>query len=344
MQRQNRKSRALAFGLFLLVILCAMMPQTAFAAETDGLRLYPGGMPFGVRVEMRGVPIVGLSDVVGAQGTHAPARDAGIAVGDILLAINGQATEHADDVTRAVAASNGQPLMLTIERGETTRDIAVTPTADKDGNYRLGMHVKDGAAGIGTVSFIFPNTGAFAGLGHGICDVDTGALLPITRGVVTDVDIVGVHRGKSGHPGELRGVFLGGKTGTLIANAHTGVYGVFGTLPTNIPTEPLAVLAADEICEGAAKIYCTVGEKTEQYEIKLSKINPHTETKNFVVEVTDERLLSITGGIVQGMSGSPIVQDGKLVGAVTHVLINDPTRGYGITVANMLRNMPCAIR
>lgn len=327
--------------LVALLVLSLLTGISVHAAETDTLRLYPGGMPFGVRVQTKGVLVVGTSKVECVDGVVEPAARAGLCAKDLILAINDVSVHTVEEVTGQIEASGGAPLRLTVCRGDTELVLTLIPALAKaDGKYRAGVWIRDSAAGIGTVSFIFPDTGMFAGLGHGICDSDTGELMPLARGVVTDVSIVGVHKGKSGHPGELRGVFCTGKRGTLLANTTTGVYGVFSQIPDAVPvSEPMAVLPAESLTEGAAQIYCTVGDSIGKYDVRISRINPSAETKNFVVEVTDPRLLAITGGIVQGMSGSPVVRDGKLIGAVTHVLINDPTRGYGITVASMLKNM-----
>ena len=325
----------------MLLLISCLAGLSVHAAGSDELRLYPGGMPFGVRVQTKGVLVVGTSKVECESGVVEPAARAGLCAKDVILAINDEPVHTVEEVTKRIEASGGAPLRLTIARGEEERTLTLVPTQAKaDGKYRAGVWIRDSAAGIGTVSFIFPETGMFAGLGHGICDSDTGELMPLARGVVTDVSIVGVHKGKSGHPGELRGVFCAGKKGTLLKNTNTGVYGVFSQIPETVPVaEPMAILPAESLTEGAAQIYCTVGERMDKYDVRISKINPHAETKNFVVEVTDPRLLEQTGGIVQGMSGSPVVRDGKLIGAVTHVLINDPTRGYGIFIENMLNQM-----
>lgn len=328
--------------LLVVVLLVGLFAGVSVhAAEPEDLRLYPGGMPFGVRVQTKGVLVVGLSKVACADSVEEPAARAGLCAKDMILAINDTPVHTVEEVTTRIEASGGAALRLTVLRGERELTLHLTPARAKaDGKYRAGVWIRDSAAGIGTVSFIFPETGMFAGLGHGICDSDTGELMPLARGMVTDVSIVGVHKGKSGHPGELRGVFCAGKKGTLLANTTTGVYGVYSQIPETVPvSEPMAVLPAESLTEGDAQIYCTVGERMDKYDVRISRINPHAESKNFVVEVTDPRLLELTGGIVQGMSGSPVIRDGKLIGAVTHVLINDPTRGYGITVASMLKNM-----
>jgi stage IV sporulation protein B len=203
------------------------------------------------------------------------------------------------------------------------------------------MWIRDSTAGIGTVTFINPDNNMFAGLGHGICDVDTAELMPMLKGQIIDVTISAVNKGKPGYPGELQGYFNPEKIGSLIGNTDTGVYGIYSKIPDNIPTEPLPIGLRQEVEEGRAYIYCTTdSNEVEKYEIEIIKINQNSsDLKNFIIKITDPKLLEATGGIVQGMSGSPVVQNDKIIGAVTHVLINDPTKGYGIFIESMLKNM-----
>ena len=223
----------------------------------------------------------------------------------------------------------------------------VTPEYSKtEGKYKSGLWVRDSGAGIGTVTFIDPETLSFGGLGHGICDGDTGELIPMDRGSVLGVRINGINKGAAGAPGEIKGYFNSGKTGTLIKNTTCGVYGVFTELPKGLPSEAVCLGGREELKEGDAYIWCTLDDSGPQkYSIRISEINRSaTGNKCFSITVTDRALIEKTGGIVQGMSGSPIIQNGKIVGAVTHVLVNDPTTGYGIFIENMLNaaQMPMA--
>ncbi len=230
-------------------------------------------------------------------------------------------------------------MTLRVLRGEETLQLSVTPVLSaSEGIYKTGVWVRDSGAGIGTVSFILPESGYFVGLGHGICDADTGDLMKIGRGNIVDVTVSGITKGLSGTPGELRGFFNAGKTGMLLGNDECGVYGIFSTPPANMG-EPIPLGLRGDLKEGEATIYCTLdNNKREEFKVEISSINrAATGGKCFSVKVTDERLLEKTGGIVQGMSGSPIIQNGKLVGAVTHVMIGDPTMGYGIFAENMLK-------
>ena len=244
----------------------------------------------------------------------------------------------ANDLTDRIEQSQGKALRLLCSRAGREFETTLRPVfCPSENRYKTGIWVRDSGAGIGTVTFILPDTGMFAGLGHGICDADTGALVSMKRGTVSDVTISSVVKGAAGAPGELKGYFNAGKAGALLGNSTCGVWGMFSELPENVP-EAMPVGLRDEIAEGDAYILCTLdSNKMCKYDVKISNINRDAKgSKCFTVTVTDPDLLAVTGGIVQGMSGSPIIQNGKIIGAVTHVLINDPTTGYGIFIENML--------
>ena len=214
--------------------------------------------------------------------------------------------------------------------------MRITPIKDKEGKYKAGIWIRDEASGIGTVTYIIPETGEFAGLGHGICDGDTGAILPIKRGIVSDAELIGIIKGIKGTPGELKGAIGTDKKGALIKNTESGVYGIFAHIPNSL-TVKMKIADKNELKEGKAILRCFASGSIDDYEIEISQINNlDGASKNFVIKVTDQRLLELTGGIVQGLSGSPIIQNGKLIGAVTHVKIAEPTEGYGIFIENML--------
>ena len=300
--------------------------------------LCPGGMAFGVKFFTEGILVVGISDVETFGSVVCPAEEAGILKGDVLLSVNGTKTESAEKLREAIEETRGASAEIVLTRGGKQMSVVLYPALSAAENkYRAGLLVRDSTAGIGTVTYIDAESGKFAGLGHGICDSDTGGLMPLGRGVVVDVGINGVRKGRPGTPGELRGAFGDVQRGTIDSNTETGVYGRFDDVPSNIG-RPLPVGLKDELKEGTAFIYTTLrGSSPEKFEIEIEKIYRNSgSTKNFLIKVTDVRLLRATGGIVQGMSGSPIVQDGKIVGAVTHVLINDPTQGYGIFIENMI--------
>ncbi len=316
------------------------------ADEVQDLLLYPGGMPFGVKFYTDGVTVVGFCDVETETGKVNPASVAGLRAKDMILKVNGETLASAAKLTEMIEASEGKSLSLHCRRGKSEFDASLTPVySTAEARYKTGIWVRDSGAGIGTVTFILPETGAFAGLGHGICDADTGELVPMKRGSVSDVTISSVVRGAAGAPGELKGYFNAGKVGSLLGNSNCGVWGMFTELP-EVEAEPMPVGTRDELEEGEAYILCTLDSgKMGQYDIQISNINRDAAgSKCFTVKVTDPDLLALTGGIVQGMSGSPIIQNGKLVGAVTHVLINDPAVGYGIFLENMLVGMPLLVR
>lgn len=323
--------------------------STVLRADADDLRdlmLCPGGMPFGVKFYTDGVMVVGFCDVETGKGSVNPATRAGLRTKDVILKINGEELKGAADMTERIEASGGKPLRLTYRRGGKEFETTLTPVlSSSEGQYKTGIWVRDSGAGIGTVTFLFPDSGAFAGLGHGICDADTGALVQMRKGAVSDVTISSVVKGEAGAPGELKGHFNPGRSGALLGNSACGVWGVFSEVPDSI-NEPMPVGLREDLQEGDAYILCTAsGDQMQKYDIRISNIKRDAKgSKCFTVTVTDPDLLALTGGIVQGMSGSPIIQDGKLVGAITHVLINDPTTGYGIFLENMLANMPVLAR
>lgn len=322
----NRLAAFIAATVLLLTPISAATPE----------KICPGGFPFGVKMYTDGVIVSALEEVETDSGTVMPGVNAGLKIKDIITEVNGEKTTGALTLSQMIANSAGAPLTLTVEREGETVSLTLTPAkCSSDGKYKAGMWLKDSTAGVGTVTYVIPETGEFAGLGHGICDIDTGKPLPLARGIVSGVNISGIKKGSPGSPGELRAGFMGGKVGILTDNRNTGVYGILSEHP-NLKQVELG--KREEICEGKAHIISTLDNSgAKEYEVELSAINKSsTGSKSFVVTVTDKALLEKTGGIVQGMSGSPIVQNGKLVGAVTHVFVNDPTRGYGIFIENML--------
>ena len=332
--RKTSKKLICAFLSVLLLLLVAIPINAAKPKETTEVLL--GGCLFGLKMQTDGVPIVGIDKVETEIGAKAPAYDAGIKLKDVIVKINGKTVSSVKDVLDQINKSNGSALQFTVRRNGVEMTFNVVPQKGVDGIYHAGIWIRDSAAGIGTITYIDPKTNEFAGLGHGICDSDTCSLLPISRGTVTDVELQGVVKGQNGIPGEIKGAFKGGKIGSLVKNSSCGVYGVYAVLPSGV-NEIIKVAKNDEAHEGKATIRCSVTGKSVDYEIEITKITPKSENgKNFTIKVTDPTLLKITGGIVQGMSGSPIVQDGKLIGAVTHVTVNDPTKGYGIFIENML--------
>ena len=305
----------------------------------DDIKLCPGGMAFGAKMFTDGLIVVGFSEVDCESGSRQPAYDAGIRMHDVILKIDETDLTSAAQLSEILEKSDGSPLDFTVRRNDTEMHCTVLPSLSiSEQTYKTGMWVKDNTAGIGTVTFVDPKTGSFAGLGHGICDTETGALLPLSRGMIANVSITGVRRGTAGVPGELQGYFSSGKIGTLLGNTSAGVYGIITEFPKSVSSETAIPIALkNEIKDGAAKLYCTLDESGVcAYEVTIKKIRNASDNKCMEITVTDPVLIEKTGGIVQGMSGSPVIQNGRIVGAVTHVLINDPTRGYGIFIENML--------
>lgn len=323
----------ISFFSVWVVLLCLVLPVGA----SDVRQVYPGGMPFGVKFSCNGLVIVGFTEVDTVSGSSTPAYDAGLRVDDVILSVNGTTVKTAQDFLALVENTN-DTVDITFERAGETHTVRFAPSySESEQKYKTGMWIRDTTAGIGTVTFIEPDTGIFAGLGHGICDQSSGKLLPMSRGVVEDVEISGIAKGVCGRPGELKGCFTGEETGVLLKNTLCGVFGMYKDIPyDSIPQEMLPVGCKEDVHVGEAYIWCTLDDNVvRDYKIEITGVEMD-DSRNFLIRVLDEELIEKTGGIVQGMSGSPIIQDGKLVGAVTHVLINDPCRGYGIFIENML--------
>ncbi|MCM1330561.1 MAG: SpoIVB peptidase [Ruminococcus sp.] len=312
--------------------------KTVNIQEVDEPVLIPCGNPFGIKMLTDGVIVVEAGSFDTVSGIKSPAADAGIKAGDIIKSINGEKVSSNEDIADIVEKSGGERLTVNIVRDGANLVINASPMKSKsDGAYRIGLWVRDSSAGIGTVTFYNPETGVFAGLGHPVCDIDTGKIMPLSSGEVVDVNVNGIKRGLSGIPGELIGGFTSNSpVGTLEMNCENGLYGILFDFTPSCEALPLGM--RQEIETGEAYIYTTVsGSVPQKYKIVIEKIDlqDSRDSRNMIIRVTDEALLDKTGGIVQGMSGSPIIQNGKLVGAVTHVFVNNPTKGYAIFADTM---------
>lgn len=299
--------------------------------------LIPCGMPTGVRMTAKGVVVCGMNDISSAAGKVCPAEEAGLRTGDILYSVNGTEISSGEEFAQEVAESDGEPVTLEGERDDVTVRVTVQPVmSTADSMYHLGLLVRDSMAGIGTITYVDPQSGEYGALGHAVCEVDSGTKLPLEDGSLMPASVVDITEGKRGEPGELIGSFELDKTmGTITKNTACGI---FGTLGRTINGKALPVASADEVKTGDAQILaCVGGSDPKKFTVRIERImGKDAQGKSMAIHVTDDRLIDKTGGIVQGMSGSPIIQDGKLVGAVTHVTVNDPTRGYGIFIENML--------
>lgn len=301
------------------------------------------GELFGLRLFTEGIIIVGIDEVKTAKGNISPARKAGLQKGDVIISIDNVKVKSCNEVSEIIEKSSGRVMKLEFSRkGKTFETDFRTAYSETEGKYKAGIWIRDSAAGIGTMTFFDPQRKTFAALGHGVCDVDTGEILPVFEGDIVKADVNGCYKGQKGKAGELCGVFSSESKGVLYLNSKCGVYGELFSLPETDTLYPVAF--NDEVKKGKAQIVSTVDEKGPQlYDIEITKISEeNSEDKNLVIKITDDDLLSKTGGIVQGMSGSPVIQDGKLVGAVTHVFINDPTQGYAIFSRTMLQKMRSA--
>ena len=332
-------------GSTATISLFGLLPLREVDIEiADDLRLYPGGQAVGVALHTQGVLVVGTSDLTGA---HSPARTAGVKPGDVITEADGRPVNSSDELTALVEASGEAPLPLTILRGENVLHLTLTPRRDgQSGKTRIGAWVRDSTAGVGTLSFygeVEPGQGQrYGALGHAITDADTQQILTVGAGEIMLADVVDVRKGQAGNPGELKGSFL--KEDRVMGTiGRNNVFGIYGTM-TEPPAHPLypdglPIGRKDAVHPGPATILCTVDAGgMREYDVEIVEVNRQSAPaqRSMVLRVTDEDLLEKTGGIVQGMSGSPIIQDGRLIGAVTHVFVNDPTMGYGLYIEWML--------
>lgn len=302
-----------------------------------------GGNVIGIKLNTPGLTVVSFESFTGRDYLKAkPYEGKNIQRGDMILSINGKGIESVDQFINEIQSKKEDKITLEIMRNNAKFTEDFYAKVDRnDGRYKLGIWVKNVTSGVGTVTYINPETGEFGALGHGINDIDENNLLKINGGKAYDAVVLSVNKGKKGTPGEIRGAMREGKVyGTIVENTNRGVFGYLES-DIDISSNQYEVALRNEVMIGDAKILCTVsGNELREYSIKIEKANYNNEVdrKDMVIRVTDKRLLEETGGIVQGMSGSPIIQNGKIIGAVTHVLINDPTRGYGIFIENMLEH------
>ncbi|MBQ2676419.1 MAG: SpoIVB peptidase [Clostridia bacterium] len=304
----------------------------------DEMYVVPSGKTFGIKIFTQGVMVVGMTDVDSDSGLVNPAKKAGIKIGDVIVTMNGTQVNSNETVAKVIEKSGGKEIDVVLMRRGKKCSVKLRPIKSAmENKYKAGLWVRDSSAGIGTLTFYNPTTGAFGGLGHAICDVDTGLLLPLESGEIVDAKINSINKGTSGKAGELCGVFTGERLGDLLSNCDMGVYGVMDKpmASKNI----MKVALKQEVKTGKAKILTSIDNNGPKYYdclIEKVKYSSNEAAQNMVIRVMDKELISKTGGIVQGMSGSPVIQNGKLIGAVTHVFVNDPTKGYAIFAETML--------
>ncbi len=325
----------------LLAVCIAAGSGARLPAEAAGTQYYLGGMTAGFSLSANGVEIVAFKEVASESGGGCPAAQAGMKTGDLIVAVDGIHTRTIAELGDALARSGGSETQFIVKRDGESLQMSLTPLKDKkDGKYKIGILIRDTFSGIGTVTYIEKGSGRFGSLGHAVCD-ESHVSLALADAAVYRCSIVGVSRGERGRAGELKGLLLNDMP---IADAdkvcETGLYGKFSDRYDFSEVMTVEAAPISEATIGKAVIYSTVdGVEPREFEIAIAKVDAGNKSnKNFVIKVTDEDLLRETGGIVQGMSGSPIVQNGKLIGAVTHVFLNDPTRGYGIGIEKMLGN------
>ncbi|MDO4545889.1 MAG: SpoIVB peptidase [Bacillota bacterium] len=341
------KSALILCGLLLsIAVIGQVFPQeeSAVTAPVVAERvLVPGGQSVGVKMDVRGVLIVGLEEIEGKNGDKVnPGLLSGLQIGDTILEINGTQVYRADEVQSLINEIK-DTVKLKIKRNEEILNVNIDPVqSGEDGLYKLGVWVKDKTAGIGTLTYYDPTNSTFGALGHGIVDPETGSILSVETGLLLESKVQEVQEGKSGEPGEIKGIFYHASDplGSLERNSGFGVFGIaYHPIENPLYEKPLAIGTREQVELGKAYILSTLSNnEVKRFEIEIEKVEKQDEPedKSMVIKVTDEELLSESGGIVQGMSGSPIIQNDRIIGAVTHVFLNDPQRGYGIFIEWML--------
>lgn len=300
-------------------------------ASAEEIKVVPVGKAVGIRIYTDGLLVIGTSEVNGENA----AKKCGIKVNDRITEVNGEAVNTSERFAEIVS-EHPEGMNISVVRDNQNIEINAVPVLAEDNVYRLGLWVRDSTAGIGTVTYYNPATNGFAALGHAINDVDTGNILTVKSGNILNCDILSVTKSEKGNPGEINGAFDGDKIGDVTVNSQIGIFGKMTLNEFSDIGEPIPVAAKEQVQEADAYILSDAfSNATEQYSIKINKITNDAD-KGLVIEITDERLIALTGGIVQGMSGSPIIQNGRLVGAVTHVFVNSPTKGYGTLAENMI--------
>jgi len=310
----------------------------------DTTELIPCGNPIGIYVETDGILVLGSGRITGEDGLNYEPVNNKLKSGDYILAVNGKTLSRKNELIEEIQNCNGKDITLLVRRNNEKITVRVTPVKTSSGSYKIGAWIRDNTQGIGTLTFITAD-GQFGALGHGITDIDTGVLMNIKAGSIYRAEIMSIIKGKEGEPGELIGMIRQSdrhRLGAITSNTMQGIFGRIGKgYEDSLGQKPLRIGLKQEVTKGKAKILCTVDNKVEEFDIVIESIDisNSNQSKGIVLRITDERLLEKTGGIVQGMSGSPIIQNDKIIGAVTHVFIQDSTKGYGTFIENMVNNL-----
>ena len=322
-----KKSKIVA--LILIFVLTLSVIETS-AVSSQNKKVILGGTPFGLKIFTNGVIIIEIDE------NNSPAQKAGLKVNDIIIKANDNTISNNEQLKEIIENSDGEAIKLSLLRDETVITKSIVPIKLDNMNYVAGMWIRDSTAGIGTVTYFDYETKTFGALGHGICDKDTKMLLPLKNGEILGATISNYSKGSDGAIGWLNGYFDNTKIGKITMNNDYGIYGNYESTTNN---QIIEVAGDDEINKGKAYIVSTIsGTTPKAYDVEITDVNINKNSgQNMIIKVTDEELINATGGIIQGMSGSPIIQNDKLVGAVTHVFINSPEKGYGISINNMLR-------
>lgn len=342
-EKEIQKMASKIVGALLALTIFAGAPGVQAVGAQIPERVVPMGITTGIKMFADGIMVVGLSKITTQSGEICPAQQAGLREGDIIISIDGTNVSSTEELQNVITNAAGKAVSMKVLRANRKMDIQLQAVrAAIDETWRIGAWVRDSMAGIGTLTFYDPASGIFGALGHSINDVDTGNIMPLRSGSLMPSSVVGVKRGEAGRPGELKGEFdLTRSTGRLSVNSPSGIFGVLDDASLASGYEPMQVARRGEVKTGKAQILsCVDGAQRSSYDVEIIRIYSENEAdeRGMMLRVTDPALLKLTGGIVQGMSGSPIVQNGKLIGAVTHVLVNDPKRGYGIFIENMLES------
>lgn len=306
--------------------------------------LIPGGMPVGIYMKMDGVMVLGTEKIKGADGLNYEPAEHLVKAGDYIVGINHVKVTTKKELQKQVGDLTGDEVILKVRRAEEEMEVKLHAVRTREKQYQLGIWVRDNMQGLGTVTFLDGNS-RFGALGHGIHDIDTNVLLDITSGTLYETRIQNIQKGQRGTPGGMEGIIVYNRfnvLGDIERNTDAGIYGTIDRVDVVFADQtPMKIGKKEEIKTGKAEIRCAADGTVKNYEIEITRVNTACRevNKGIVLQVTDPKLLELTGGIVQGMSGSPIIQDGKLIGAVTHVFVQDATKGYGIFIENMLENV-----